>query len=128
MKIIRPQQQFMLSFGFICRLHLFLLAFVFYLLLHSLAAGYEPKEEKRVLILFAAQSDLPTYQLVEKGIKSSLKAGMEYRIEYFIEYMDSYRKADPSLLRKIIVPEDWDIWDSHSGFRCRVSGKGDVRY
>jgi hypothetical protein len=36
MKNIRPQQQFRLSLCFLCKLHLFLLAFVFFFLFHSL--------------------------------------------------------------------------------------------
>jgi PAS domain S-box-containing protein len=94
MKNIHPQQQFMFSFCFICRLHLFLLALVSFFLFHSLTYGTEFKEEKRVLILFASQSDLPANPMVEKGIKSSLEAGTEFRIEYFIEYMDLYRNPD----------------------------------
>jgi len=94
MKNIRPQQQFSLSFCFICKVHLFLLAFVSFFLFHSLTYGAELKEEKRVLILFSGQSDLPAYPSVEKGIKSSLKAGTEFHIEYFIEYMDYYRNPD----------------------------------
>jgi PAS domain S-box-containing protein len=91
MKNIRPQQQFMFSFCFICKLHVFLLAFASIFLFHSLIYATELKQEKRVLILFPSQSDLPAYPLVEKGIKSSLKAGMEFHIEYFIEHMDYYR-------------------------------------
>ena len=90
MKIIRPQQRFNISFCFICGSHLFLLASVFFLLFHFLAAGYEPKDVVKVLILFSGQSDLAAYPLVEKGIKSSLQAGTEFRIEY----MDRYRNTD----------------------------------
>jgi PAS domain S-box-containing protein len=94
MKNIRPQQQFRLSFCFLCKLHLFLLAFVSFFLFHSLTYATELKEEKRVLILFSNQSDLPAYPMVERGIKSSLDAGHEFHIEYFIEYMDYYRNPD----------------------------------
>jgi PAS domain S-box-containing protein len=94
MKNIRPQQQFTLSFCFIGKLPLFLLAFVSFFLFHSLTYGTEIKEEKRILIVFDGQSDLPAYPLVEKGIKSSLAAGTEFHIEYFIEYMDYYRHPD----------------------------------
>jgi len=84
----------MLSICLICRLPLFLLAFVSFFLLHSLAYGTELKEEKRVLILFSNQSDLPAHPMLEKGIKSSLAVGTEFHIEYFIEYMDLYRNPD----------------------------------
>ena len=94
MKNIRSRQQFRLSFCFICRVHLFLVAFVFFFLFHSLTYATELNEEKRVLILFSNQSDLPAYPMVEKGIKSSLQAGHEFHIEYFIEYMDYYRNPD----------------------------------
>jgi PAS domain S-box-containing protein len=94
MKNISPQQQFKLSFCFICKGHLFLLAFVLIFLFHSLTYGTEIKKEKRVLILFDGQSDLPAYPMVEKGIKSRLKAGTGFHIEYFIEYMDLYRNPD----------------------------------
>jgi PAS domain S-box-containing protein len=94
MKNIRPRQQFRLSFCFLCKLHLFLLAFVSFFLFHSLTYATELKEEKRVLILFSNQSDLPAYPMVERGIKSSLDAGHEFHIEYFIEYMDYYRNPD----------------------------------
>ena len=94
MKNIRPRQQFRLSFCLICKVHLFFLAFVSFFLFHSLTYGIELKQEKRVLILFPGQSDLPAYPSVEKGIKSSLGAGTEFHIEYFIEYMDYYRNPD----------------------------------
>jgi PAS domain S-box-containing protein len=94
MKNIRPQQQFMFSFCFICELHLFLLAFASLFLFHSLTYATELKQEKRVLILFNNRSDLPAIPFVEKGIKSSLKAGTEFHIEYFIEFMDYYRNPD----------------------------------
>ena len=68
-----------------------MIAAVFFFSLHSLSMGYEPKEEKHILILFAAQSDLPAFPLVERGIKSSLDADTDFRVEYFIEYMDIYR-------------------------------------
>ena len=102
MKNIRPQQQFMFSFCFICRLHLFLLAFASFFLFHSLTYGTELKQEKRVLILFTNRSDLPAYAIVEKGIKSSLKAGTEFHIEYFIEYMDFYRDPDPTYIQSML--------------------------
>ena len=91
MKNIRSQQQSILSFCFIYRLNLFLLAFLSFFLFHSLTYGAESKDAKRVLILFPSQSDLPAYPLVIKGIKSRLEAVTEFRIEYFIEYMDLYR-------------------------------------
>jgi hypothetical protein len=71
-------------------------------LFHSSTAGYEPKEEKRVLFLFPGQSDLAAYPLVEKGIKSSLKAGTEFRIEYFIEYMDRYRNSNQTHYQQLL--------------------------
>ena len=84
----------MFSVCFICKLHLFLLAFISLFLFHSLTYATELKQEKRVLILFDGQSDLPAYPLAEKGIKSSLEKGTEFHIEYFIEYMDLYRNPD----------------------------------
>ncbi len=71
-----------------------MLAFFCFFLFHSLTYGAELKEEKRVLILFDGQSDLPAYPLAEKGIKSSLKAGTDFHMEYFIEYLDLYRNPD----------------------------------
>ena len=70
-----------------------MIAAVFFFSLHSLSMGYEPKEEKHILILFAAQSDLPAFPLVERGIKSSLDVDTDFRVEYFIEYMDIYRNS-----------------------------------
>ena len=102
MKNIRPQQQFMFSFCFICRLPLFLLTFVSLFLFHSLTYATGLKEEKSVLILFTNQSDLPAYPVVEKGIKSSLKAGIEFNIKYFIEYMDYYRNPDPTYIQSLL--------------------------
>jgi len=97
MKLVRSQQRFNFSFFLLWKLHLF-----FWQPSSSppsLTAGYEPKDEKRILILFGAQSDLSAFGLVEKGIKSSLEAGSEFRIEYFIEYMDRFRDADPTHYR-----------------------------
>ena len=94
MKNILSRQQFMPSLGFIFKLHLILLASVSFFGFNSFTYGTEIKKEKRVLILFTNQSDLPAYQIVEKGIKSSLDAGHEFHIKYFIEYMDYYRNPD----------------------------------
>ena len=102
MKNIRPQQQFIFSFCFINKLHLFLLAIASLFLFHSLTYATELKQEKRVLILFTNRSDLPAYPIVEKGIKSSLKAGTEFHIEYFIEYMDYYRNPDPTYIQSLL--------------------------
>jgi PAS domain S-box-containing protein len=93
-KNIRFRQQFMSSLGFIYKLNLILLASVSFFGFNSFTYGTEIKKEKRVLILFTNQSDLPAYQIVEKGIKSSLDAGHEFHIKYFIEYMDYYRNPD----------------------------------
>ncbi len=81
---------------------MFFLALVAFFLFHSLAYGTELKEEKRVLILFPAQNDLPAYHFVEKGIKASLEAGTEFHIEYFIEYMDLYRNPDRDSYRFLL--------------------------
>jgi ABC-type uncharacterized transport system substrate-binding protein len=102
MKNIRPPYQPMSGFGFICRLHLVFLALVPVFLSHSLAYATESRQEKRVLILFSNQSDLPAYLPVEQGIKSSLKAGHEFHIEYFIEYMDYYRNPDPAYIQFLL--------------------------
>jgi hypothetical protein len=67
---IHPRQRFMLNFCFLYKLHLFLFPFVFFFSFHSLAHGNELKEEKRVLVLFPAQSDLPAFPMEEEGIKS----------------------------------------------------------
>ena len=90
MKNIRPQQQFMFSFCFICRLHLFLLAFASFFLFHSLTYGTELKQEKRVLILFTNPSDLPAYPFVERVIKSSL-------IEVLVGWLRRPGLAEPFL-------------------------------
>jgi PAS domain S-box-containing protein len=97
-----PKQQLMLSFCYICRMPLFLLAFVSLSLFHPLTYGAESKEQKRVLILFSGQSDLPAYPMVEKGIKSGLEAGTEFHIEYFVEYMDYYRNSDQASYRFLL--------------------------
>ena len=68
-----------------------MLAFAAIFLFRAPAYGAEIIEEKRVLILFPNQSDIPAYTMVEKGIKSRLDAVHEFHIEYFIEYMDWYR-------------------------------------
>ena len=83
----------------LCKLHVFLLALICFFLFPSLTFATESRQEKRVLVLFPNQSDLPAYPLVEKGIKSSLKAGTEFHIEYFIEYMDYYRNPDPTYIQ-----------------------------
>jgi hypothetical protein len=92
----------MFSFCFICKMHLFLLTVVSLFWFHSLTYATELKEEKRVLILFTNQSDLPAYLVVEKGIKSGLKAGTEFQIKYFIEYMDYYRNPDPTYIQSLL--------------------------
>jgi hypothetical protein len=101
-KNIRFHHPFSSGFCLIFRLHLFLLVCAFFFLLHSLTYAIELKEEKRVLVLFTNQSDLPAYPFVEKGIKSSLKSGTEFHIEYFIEYMDFYRNPDQDSYRFLL--------------------------
>ena len=85
-----------------CRLFLFLLVLVAFFFLQSVAYATEAKEEKRVLILFPNQSDLPAYPMVEKGIKSRLAKGTEFHIEFYIEYMDWYRNADQTYRRSLL--------------------------
>lgn len=93
------------------RLYCLLLAWGF-LLSPSLAYANEIKADKRVLILFPNQSDLPAYPLVEKGIKSRLATGTEFHIEYYIEYMDWYRNADPSY-RQLLLDTYLDKFSRH---------------
>ena len=102
MKKIRIQQKIKPSGCFFRKPHVFLLVLIAFLLLHSVTYGTESKQEKRVLILFPDQSDLPAYPLVEKGIKLSLAAGSEFHIEYFIEYMDLYRHSDKDANRVLL--------------------------
>jgi len=101
-KNIRPHQPFPSGFCLIFRLHLLFFIYASFLLFHSLTYATELKEEKRVLILFTNQSDLPAYPFVEKGIKSSLRADTEFHIEYFIEYMDYYRNPDPTSFKDFV--------------------------
>ena len=68
----------------------------------STANGNESKENKRILILFSAQSDLPANPFVEKGIKAGLAAGTQFHIEYLIEYMDFYRNTDQESYRLLL--------------------------
>ena len=102
MKNIPPRQPCMSILRIIRWWPLFWLAIVSFVPFHSVAYGNELKEEKRVLVLFPHQSDLPAYPMVEKGIKSSLAAGTEFHIEYFIEYMDLYRNPDQDSYRFLL--------------------------
>lgn len=94
MKNSLSRLQSLAGLSLFCTLYLLLLVSFSSIVFHSLAYGNEPKEKKRVLIIFPGQSDLPAYAKHEQGIKSSLEAGTEFGIEYFIEYMDYYRNPE----------------------------------
>jgi hypothetical protein len=83
---IRSRRRFMSSLVFICRRHVILLAVVSFLGPHSLSYANEFKAEKRILVLFPNQSNLPGCPLIEKGITSRLSKGAEFHIQYFIEF------------------------------------------
>jgi hypothetical protein len=64
--------QFMLRCCFDFWIFLILVVFACLFWLPESTYGAKIMEEKRVLILFSNQSDLPAYPIVERGIKSSL--------------------------------------------------------
>ena len=94
MKNSRAQQQSLAGFSIFCMVHLFLLVSLFFFYFLPNTYANDLKEKKRVLVIFASQSDLPAYSMIEQGIKQGLEAGTEFDIEYFIEYMDTYRNPD----------------------------------
>ncbi len=101
MKIIRPVKRFRTRLCVIRNLQLLVLAAVLITLLPWPAAGREPLEAKRVLILLPSQSDTPAHPLIVAGIQSALAAGSEFHIDYFIEHMDLFRNTSQAHDRKL---------------------------
>ncbi len=94
MKNSLSRWQSLAGLSLFCTLYLLLLVSLSSIVFHSPAYGNEPKEKKRILVIFDGQSDQPAFARVEQGIKSSLEAGTEFDIEYFFEYMDYYRNPE----------------------------------
>jgi len=79
-----------------------LLAILFIAGLHSVSFGFEPKDDKFVLVLYSGQKDLAVSQWFEKGLTSSLETGGTYRFIYYFEYMDRFRHTDPTHYRQLL--------------------------
>lgn len=84
------------------KLHLLALISVFFFLFPFSATGSEPIKKKRVLILFAGQSDTPAHSFIVRGIKSALAAGTEFQVEYFLEYLDRFRNTSRAHYEKLV--------------------------
>lgn len=102
MKIIRLLKRFRISLCVIRKLQLLVVSAVLFGPFPFPAAGDEPLEEKRVLILLPSQSETPAHPLIVGGIKSALAAGSEFRIDYFIEYMDRFRNTSQAHYQKLV--------------------------
>ena len=98
----RPLKQFKINNVFIGKFVLILLATGILFLFHSSATASAQKAEKKILLLFSGQSDIPAYPLILKGIKSGLEATNAFRFEYFIEYMDRYRSTDQTYYQQLL--------------------------
>lgn len=72
------------------------------LLIVNSASGQQPKETKRVLILFTVQKGMPGRILVEEGMRVSLEQSEDFQFEYFIDYMDRYRFSDASYQKNLL--------------------------
>jgi DNA-binding NtrC family response regulator/ABC-type uncharacterized transport system substrate-binding protein len=103
MQSVRHRNYIIFYFRRVKKWYLFLIATVLLFGLNFSVSASAPKSVKRVLVLFPGQSDLATYPLAERGIKSALAAGAEFRIEYFIEYMDRYRYSDQTHYQQLLA-------------------------
>ena len=72
------------------------------LLIVNLASGQQPKETKRIFILFTVQKGMPGQILVEEGMRVSLENSTDFQFEYFFEYMDRYRFTDASYKKNLL--------------------------
>ena len=72
------------------------------MLIVNVASGQQPKEIKRVFILFTGLKGLPGHVLTEEGMRVSLEKIEDFQFEYFIEYMDYYRFTDASYKKNLL--------------------------
>jgi PAS domain S-box-containing protein len=72
------------------------------LMIGNVAGVQQPKEAKRVLMLFSGQKDLPGQILAEEGMRASLQQSKDFKFEYFIEYLDRYRFSDVSYRKSML--------------------------
>ena len=49
------------------------------------------EKTKKVLVLHSGQSDLPSNDLIAKGLHSAVVSHSKIRVEFYFEYLDSYR-------------------------------------
>jgi signal transduction histidine kinase len=80
----------------ICRL---ILPALLVLLLLQPLYGAEPREAKRVLVLYSEDKDHPAHGLTEQGILKTFRSNKLFDVQLFTEYLDASRFGDRSHAR-----------------------------
>ena len=70
------------------------------LLIQPLHAG-EPRETKRVLILYSEAKDLPAHEITERGIRAGFRSNERFDVQLYTEYLDASRFGGPSHARTL---------------------------
>jgi hypothetical protein len=81
MKIDRPQKRFNISVIFIGKYILIVLAAIFLFLFLSSATTSAQKGEKKILILFSAQSDTPAYGFISLLLVQRKRLSQQFQFE-----------------------------------------------
>ena len=83
---------------------------IFFLLMVSLGQplhAEEPKETKRVLILYSEDKDHPAHQLTDRGIRETFQSNKRFDLRLYTEYLDLSRFAAPSQRRLAWLTLGW---------------------
>jgi hypothetical protein len=59
----------------------------------------EPKETKRVLILYSEDKDHPAHELTDRGIRATFESNKRFHIRLYTEYLDAARFGSPAHTR-----------------------------
>lgn len=72
------------------------------LLVQSLPAA-EPKETKRVLILYSEDKDHPAHELTDRGIQEAFESNVRFNVQLYTEYLDAARFGSPAHTRALVA-------------------------
>ncbi|MCU0595990.1 MAG: ATP-binding protein [Desulfobacterota bacterium] len=91
---------------FALRLHIFLILLICGLLscpvpTHAQAQPQNPLSQKNVLILHALESNVPIFELTDRGLRAALDAGGVGIRNQFLEYLDLARNPGPEHIQRL---------------------------
>ena len=78
---------------------MFISAALLLLLLAQPSYGAQPREPKRVLILYSDDKSDPAHEVAEQGIREVFRSSQIFDVQLFTEYLDEPRFGDPAHAR-----------------------------